>query len=303
MCIYGFFIDRYLPSFFLYSILKYVYLGKLEHSFALCYNMCMIKRSFLLSLFLILLVAICLPSGNVLALALADLPIKKDDYGTNVVLIQQRLIDLGYLNFRTTGTYGDMTKDAVQNFQRRNEITPRSGEIDEATYQALFSKTVVRVSSSPVVQRIAGPRLVNPTTFGELTPWSQVKEEFAVDVTAIITDLYTGYTFAVKRIGGENHAKVQAVSVEDHVAYVKCFGGSYTWEKRPALVTLAGKTYAASLFGMPNGASTLMPNKSEGMPGSTDLYFYESASDIGGIEDVEHTTNVYTASSAAGTVK
>ena len=252
---------------------------------------------------MILLACICLPNSKVFALALADLPIKKDDYGTNVVLIQQRLVDLGYLNFRTTGTFGDMTKDAVQSFQRRNEITPRSGEIDEVTYQALFSKNIVRVSSSPVVPRVAGPRLVNPTTFGELTPWSQVKGEFAVGATVNITDLYTGYTFAVKRTGGESHAKVQAVSVEDHANYVKCFGGSYTWEKRPVLVVLGGKTYAASLFGMPNEASTLSPNKSEMMPGSTELYFFESTSDIGGIEDVEHTTNVYTASSAAGTVK
>lgn len=263
----------------------------------------MVKKLLILCMVLIFFAAICLPSGSAFALALKDLPIKKGDSGAAVVLVQQRLIDLGYLNFRTTGTFGDMSKTAVQNFQRRNNISPRSGEVDEATYTALFSKDVLRVASSPVVPRVAGPRLVSPAKFGELTPWKQIAAVFSVDMAVTITDLYTNYTFTVKRTGGLNHAKVQAVSVADHATYIKCFGGSYTWEKRPVLVSLGDKVYAASLFGMPNQANSTVPNKSEAMPGSTDLYFFESVSDIGGIEDVEHTTNVYTASSPVGAVK
>ncbi len=51
--------------------------------------------------------------GSTEAINLSDLPISLKDTGKNVYFVQQRLADLGFLNFRPTGYFGNMTKDAV----------------------------------------------------------------------------------------------------------------------------------------------------------------------------------------------
>lgn len=242
----------------------------------------------------------------VFACALSDLehlPIEKGDTGSPVVSIQQRLIELGFLHFRATGTYGDMTVAGVRAFQKRNGLE-NTGIINEETYKMLFSKTVQRAAVSGIVARVAGPRTVaKPPEYGKLTPWREINTLFPIGETVTITDLYTGNTFRIIREGGQNHATVKAASIADHNTYIKCFGNSYTWEKRPVLVEIAGEKHAASLFGMPNGAASNVATRDVEMPGVTELYFFESASDIGNIVDVEHETVVYTASSAVGSVK
>ena len=56
--------------------------------------------------------------------AIADsFPMKKNDSGIYTAVIQQRLYDLGYIHFRPTGKYADLTVLAVRNFQARNKLS------------------------------------------------------------------------------------------------------------------------------------------------------------------------------------
>lgn len=234
------------------------------------------------------------------AAAIGDLPIEKKQEGSGVVILQQRLADLGYLHFRTTGYFGEMTKTAVQDFQKRNGLS-RTGVLDADTYVKLFSRDAVRVAAGTAIRRVTGPRiLATAKAYGSLTPWSEVTEAFAEGTRATVQDLYTGYTYEVIRTGGRNHADVQPASEAALAMFKKCFGGSFTWEKRPAVVEIDGKQYAASVFGYPNADDS---RGYSSLAGSICLYFYESTADIGGIADAEHTTNVYLASQAAGSSK
>lgn len=58
--------------------------------------------------------------------------------GDDVKLVQQRLMELGYMDFdEPTGNYGSMTKQAVEIFQRRHSLD-MDGYVGEATYDRLM---------------------------------------------------------------------------------------------------------------------------------------------------------------------
>ena len=90
------------------------------------------KKSRFFLLFLLILLLVPLGAG---AAILDELPLEKGATGQSVVMLQQRLIDLGYLHFRPTGSYGDMTKSAVASFhggQPRDSESHRPGRAGQA---------------------------------------------------------------------------------------------------------------------------------------------------------------------------
>lgn len=58
--------------------------------------------------------------------------------GDDVTRLQRRLNGLEYLDVEPTGNYGEKTKTAVENFQKRNGLT-QTGIADQATMSILFS--------------------------------------------------------------------------------------------------------------------------------------------------------------------
>ena len=98
-----------------------------------------------------------------------------------------------------------------------------------------------------------------------------------------VVDYWTKNTYQVTRTGGNYHADAAFVSAEDEQAFSACFGGSATWEKRPIVLEVGGRRFAGSTFGSLNAA------------GEVSIYFLDSGSDIGGIEDAEHNSNIYIA--------
>lgn len=61
-----------------------------------------------------------------------------DDSSANVVMLQNRLIQLGYLNSAADGQYGSGTESAVLLFQETNGLTP-TGIADNTTQTVLYS--------------------------------------------------------------------------------------------------------------------------------------------------------------------
>lgn len=212
--------------------------------------------------------------------------------GTQVIIVQQALRSLGYLNFRITGKYSNITFEAVRRFQQNNG-EPDDGQIGASTYELLTVGDAKSASKNTRFKLIYGPYLENPTAYGELTPWSEVSAQFTVGSHITIKDLYSSKTFQMQRTGGVNNARVETATQADTASFTEMFGGGSTWEKRPVLATINGKTYAASLFGGPDGEDTISDN---GMQGGTQLFFYESKTDIMDIPDEEHMAAVVKAS-------
>lgn len=235
-----------------------------------------------ISILLLVCLVMTLP---VIAAAAEDSAIKQHSTGDEVALIQRRLRDLGYLNYRPTGKFSDMTVQAVKRFQMQSGISP-DGQVGEDTYQALFSDDAKRAPSSPSVKRISGPAYSGTVQEkGELLSWENINPLIPVETQFSVQDFNTGKTLELIRTGGKNCAYVATPSSADYETYRSIFGGEDTWEHRAVLVSVDGHTYAASLFGMPTGGDDLYGS---GMAGHTFLYFNNSKTDVSGLPDEEH---------------
>lgn len=59
--------------------------------------------------------------------------------------MQERLTDLGYLaSGNATGYFGDMTKKALETFQKNNGLSA-TGTVDSKTLQVMFSSSAKKV--------------------------------------------------------------------------------------------------------------------------------------------------------------
>ena len=65
--------------------------------------------------------------------------LSQGDESYNVTLLQEQLVKKGYLFIPSTGYYGDMTKEAVRNFQKQNNLAT-DGVAGPVTLEALFGK-------------------------------------------------------------------------------------------------------------------------------------------------------------------
>ncbi len=202
-----------------------------------------------------------------------------------VVLVQMRLRDLGYISYRATGRFLSMTQKGVMNFQEQNELDA-DGRVGAQTFAKLFSTDVNRKPLSAEIRTTSGPALEGDPISGELADWFTVVDPaFAIGQTVTITDYNSGATFAMKRTGGVNHAEMESPDSDEYSIYIDSFGGIPNWEKRSVLVTIGANTYAASLFGNAHGEDTISNNT---MAGHTCLYFYGSLSHANGFIDKEH---------------
>ncbi len=66
-----------------------------------------------------------------------------------------------------------------------------------------------------------------------------------------VQDFETGLQFKVKYTAGSNHADVETLTHNDTNIMKKIWGG-FSWERRPVLVFLNGRTIAASMTAMPH---------------------------------------------------
>lgn len=74
-----------------------------------------------------------------------NLSLKYEDENNNVKIMQKRLYDLGYVTDaeNVTGYYGDISKQAVSDFQTKNGIKA-TGTADNATLVKMFSENAVK---------------------------------------------------------------------------------------------------------------------------------------------------------------
>ena len=72
-----------------------------------------------------------------------------DDAGAYVVMLQNRLAELGYLFSEADGGYGALTESAVLSFQEANGLTP-TGIADSTTQSVLYSSSAERAAAQTI---------------------------------------------------------------------------------------------------------------------------------------------------------
>ena len=83
---------------------------------------------------------------------LSEMSAAAGDSGLNVYALQRRLRQMGYFKGECTGSYGDLTQQAVLQFQKENGL-PQTGAADAATWVAIYSGAAVTPRREDVLQR------------------------------------------------------------------------------------------------------------------------------------------------------
>ena len=151
------------------------------------------------------------------------------------------------------GEWFSVSSSGTQGYMYAEFLTPSS----RTSYQA---QTVDRPSEPQV--NVHGVELID---------WSTARHNIIRNNEPLhITDVRSGTTFWLKSFSQGRHADVKPLTREDTEALRSAFGGRWTWEPRAVWVTVDGRTFAASISGMPHGSSNSLDN---GMIGHICMHF------------------------------
>lgn len=172
---------------------------------------------------------------------------KNGDSSPDVKVLQQALASEVTFDFdEFTNYYGDITEDAVKEFQAKYELEA-DGVCGSGTIKKL--KELGLVSNNLIASRSAK----RSGKYGEYLKWSQVKNMYSRGKTdLLVEDFYTGSKFYVRASYGSVHIDVEPLTRKDSEIVRQLWGGKYGWARRPVLVYMNNRVIAASLNGMPH---------------------------------------------------
>ena len=179
------------------------------------------------------------------------------DYGEAVKKVQRRLKKLGYYSGSIDGDYGNGTKTAVKNFQKRNGLSA-NGKVNSKTLSKLNSSSAKKAASGT-----ASGGGSKGTTTERLNWFNGGSKKIPKGATFKVKDIRTGRVFTAKRWSGANHIDAEPLTSSDTSTMKKIYG-HWSWKRRPVLVKYNGHVYAASMNGMPHGTQTIKGNYFEG---------------------------------------
>ncbi|MDD4797736.1 MAG: peptidoglycan-binding domain-containing protein [Eubacteriales bacterium] len=220
--------------------------------------------------------------------AAANLVIKEGDSGDNVLLIQMRLRDLGYFNYKITDTFGSYTTSAMKAFQKENGLDA-DGVAGAKTLEVLYGNSAkrapVKAVVKPVVQTSTSSASSSRVKYGKLMEWSWVHKRWARGEKVKVIDFNTGKSYYMVRVGGYNHADVEPATKKDCAIVKSTYGGSWSWARRAVIFYLDGVWVAGSTNGMPHGYETVSNND---MNGQICIHALNSKTHIRNMADPDH---------------
>lgn len=234
------------------------------------------------------------PEDTATASATDDITIKLGDEGDNVILLQLRLQDLGYYNYKITGFFGDFTEQAVADFQKTNGIDD-DGIAGAKTLDALYSNDAKRKPVEPIsIKPSTTIRKPAKVKYGKIMDWSVANQKWTIGMKCKVIDLDTGisyYMIRCNRSYSVGHADVAPATKADTAALKKTFDGDFTAYRRALIVNIDGQWIAASIYGQPHG-STGVPgnglNLSDGTLQQVCIHFRNSWTNCRGLIDDAH---------------
>ena len=198
----------------------------------------------------------------------------------------QELINQGYYTGSLTSTYTSEVKEAVKNFQILNDLSP-TGTADSATQHALFGTRPDKAGDTSNLEFYIYPV--------EKIDWftGGIQEMLPRGAKFKIYDVKTKIVWWAYRQAGGKHMDIETLTAEDSKRLCEIYGVSNLqeivdknkWQRRPCLITIGTRTFAASLDGMQHGADTISNN---GMDGQVCLHFTNSQGHASGEVSTSH---------------
>ena len=232
--------------------------------------------------------------------------------GDEVYSLQYRLYQLGYLaRDQVNGTYLATTQAAVRAFQQASGLTA-DGIAGPLTQQVLYGASSSRVTPAPNNnggingQYVAGSSTTVVLYPVEKSDWfdGDIQEVWPNGSVAILTDVYTGISFKAQRLYGGNHADCEPVDTADTAAICAIYGVNrpqeiedreqelQSYRRRPTWVTVGGRTFCASVYGIPhNYSGDRIANN--GYTGQFCVHFTNSRTHTSNIVDPDASYNNY----------
>lgn len=117
-----------------------------------------------------------------------DMNYKNGDEDENIIYIQQRLVDLGFLDLGEdvpTVYFGSMSEEALKDFQSANSLEP-SGIGSFETLKKLFSSDALGKNGETYIPEITAPETqptTNPNSSGSTEPTTSPSGESPINIT------------------------------------------------------------------------------------------------------------------------
>ena len=181
--------------------------------------------------------------------------------GNDVAVLQNILTAKGYYHGGVDGVFGSGTLAAVKAFQAA---------------MGLYVDGIVGPSTAAKLNAAAPVELID---------WFDIDPIFPRRGTATVTDVDTGITFNIYRMGGHLHADIEPLTAADTALMKQAYGGVWSWERRAIIVTVGGRRIAASMNGMPHGQQHIYDND---MDGQVCIHFLNSRTHGGDNVDGAH---------------
>lgn len=197
---------------------------------------------------------------------------KLGDRGNDVVKLQQALKILGYFSGTCDGIYGEQTETAVKKFQKARGMS-EDGIAGKVTIKLIFGEDAADASSG---SGSAGSSASGSGSSGSSSGSGSSSKTELIDwfdggnniipkgATFTIKDIRTGTTIKCKHLYGGNHLDAEPLNADETAKLKKVYGGSWSWDRRPILISYGGRIIAASMNGMPHGDQSIYNNDFDG---------------------------------------
>lgn len=193
---------------------------------------------------------------------------------------EQALLDyvtVERVNFRT----GPSTDDAIIVTIERGTAVKVSSYVENGWSTVVYNEKTGYIFSEYIVTKEAyeAAKVSSPNSEVELLDWwSEAKGVITIGADIKVYDVRSGLTYYIRSFSNGNHADVEPITKEDTAIMKKTYGGVWSWDARPVLVTINGRTLAAAINGMPHGGGV---NGNNGMSGQVCLHFKNSTTHNG----------------------
>lgn len=205
-------------------------------------------------------------------------------------------------SFSYTVSSGDCLWLIANKFGTTVDMLKATNNLDSDMLQ--IGQTLIIPGNAPYYQQVSRGAVSRPNPPSasvknnepgvcELVSWSIVNDQFAKGSTATLQDFETGRQFKIYRLFGSNHADCEPLTAEDSRIMKECFGGQWSWDRRPAILLFDGQAIACSMAGMPHGTSQDIYDND--FDGHFDLHFLNSRTHGSNRVDADHQAAVHQA--------
>ena len=179
--------------------------------------------------------------------------LKTGSTGTAVKNLVTELKNQGYFKGTITNKYTTAVANAVKAFQKAKGLTV-DGIAGSATQHKLFGTVPIGAADTSNLTMTLYP--------AEKIDWytGGINELWAKGSNYKVYDVKTGIVWWAHRWSGGLHVDAEPLTAADTARLCKCYGVTTSaqitnethWRRRPLLITIGSRTFAASLYGVPH---------------------------------------------------